>query len=207
MTMGKQIKIDYLSTAKLVLEDEGKAILHLNNVLDEKFNRLCENIQDSSGRVIFIGVGKSYIVGQKAAASMASLGTPALCVHASDAVHGDMGMVTKEDITILISHSGESKEIIYLLPFIKRIGTFTVALVGNPHSTLAKSCDMFLDTGVRNEASPIPYAPSVSTLTTQALCDGLAITLAIARGFNEKDFYHFHPGGHIGEVLSKKQQS
>lgn len=198
------IKFDYLNVAKKVIEDEGKAVLNLKEILDEKFNHLCDLIQTSKGRVIFIGVGKSYIVGCKAAASMASLGKPSFCVHAADAVHGDMGMLTKEDIAIFISHSGESKESVHLLPHIKKIGAYTVALVGNPQSFLARNCNMCLDTGVREEAGPIKFAPSASTLVTQSLCDALAMALAVARGFNEKDFYQFHPGGSIGKTLSKK---
>lgn len=194
--------MDFLPVARQVIEEEGRAVLALTNTLDEKFNKLCQLIFKHKARVVFIGMGKSHIVGKKAAASLSSLGTPSLSIHAADAVHGDMGMLTKDDIAIFISHSGESQEIVYLLPYIKKIGAYCVALVGNPESTLAKSCDMFLDTGVRQEAGPIKYAPSASTLVTQALCDGLAMSLAVARGFNDENFHQFHPGGHIGVTLS-----
>lgn len=197
--------MDFLPVARQVIEDEGRAVLALNSNLDEKFNQLCQRIFTGQGRVVFIGMGKSYIVGEKAAASLASLGTPSLAVHAADAVHGDMGMITKEDIAIFISHSGESQEIVYLLPYIRKIGAYCVALVGNPNSTLAKHCNMFLDSGVRQEAGPIKYAPSASTLVTQALCDGLAMALAVARGFSAEDFHQFHPGGHIGVTLSAQK--
>ena len=197
---------DFLPVARQVIEDEGRAVLALTSFLDDKFNQLCQLIFNTRGRVVFIGMGKSYIVGEKAAASLSSLGTPSLAVHAADAVHGDMGMLTKEDIAIFISHSGESQEIVYLLPYIKKIGAYSVALVGNPNSTLAKACDMFLDSGVRQEAGPIKYAPSASTLVTQALCDGIAMALAVARGFSAEDFHQFHPGGHIGVTLSVKNK-
>lgn len=202
----KNDTLDFLPIARQVIEEEGKAVLALTNILGEKFNKLCRLILNNQGRVVFIGMGKSHIIGKKAAASLSSLGTPSISIHAADAVHGDMGMLTKEDIAIFISHSGESQEVVYLLPYIRKIGAYCVAIVGNPNSTLAKSCDMFLETGVRQEAGPIKYAPSASTLVTQALCDGLAMSLAVARGFNDENFHQFHPGGHIGATLSAKKK-
>jgi len=195
---------NYLEVARQVIEDEGRAVLHLTEILDDRFNQLCTWVQGCSGRVIFIGVGKSYIVAQKAACSLSSLGTPAFYVHAADATHGDLGMITKDDIAVLISHSGETREITHLLSHIKKIGPKTVALVGNPDSTLGRGVDLVVPTGVVEEAGPIKYAPSASTLATQALCDGLTMAVACARGFSEQDFYQLHPGGHIGDTLSHK---
>ena len=195
---------NYIEVARQVIEDEGRAVLHLTKILDERFNQLCEWVQQCKGRVIFIGVGKSYIVAQKAACSLSSLGTPAFYVHAADAAHGDLGMITRDDLAILISHSGETREITYLLEHIKKIGPKTVALVGNPDSTLGRGVDLAVPTGVEEEAGPIKHAPTASALATQALCDGLVVAVACAKGFSEKDFYQLHPGGHIGDTLSNK---
>ena len=195
---------NYIEIAKQVIEDEWRAVLQLGEILNERFTQLCEWVQQCKGRVIFIGVGKSYIVAQKAACSLSSLGTPAFYVHAADAAHGDLGMISKDDIAILISHSGETSEITHLLKHIKKIGPKTAALVGKPDSTLGREVDLAVPTGVEEEAGPIKHAPTASALATQALCDGLVVAVACAKGFSEEDFYHLHPGGHIGETLSKK---
>ena len=151
--------------------------------------------------MVVTGVGKSGHVGKKIAATLASLGTPAFFLHAAEGVHGDLGMITNKDIVLAISYSGESSEVLALLPSIQEIGAKMIALTGGLSSTLAQRAQVVLDTSVEREADHLGLAPTASTTATMALGDALAITLAAQSGFTKKDFYRFHPGGSLGQKL------
>lgn len=197
-------KSNPLSIGKWVLKEEILAITNLEAMINEEFNRACEIIVNCKGRIIWIGVGQSWHVGRKSACSMSSLGKPSFYIHATEAVHGDMGLITGEDVVVLISHSGKTKEILSTLVPLNYIGSKRIAIVGNLNSPLAKTCDVSLTTGVTEEAGPIKFAPSSSALATTALCDALIMAVATVIEFDEVSYSKYHPGGAIGEDLQKK---
>lgn len=190
-----------LSGGRKVLAAEAQAIQHLSQILDDNFVRAVQLILDCKGRVIVIGVGKSGHVGQKIAASLASLGTPAHFVHASEAVHGDLGMIQPGDVLVLISNSGETAELVHLLPHLEQHNCASIAITSRPQSTLARSATVHLDIGVTQEADTRNLAPTTSSTVTLALGDALAIALADLRGFTRDDFARYHPGGSLGKQL------
>ncbi len=187
--------------ARRVLRIEAEAVAALAEKLDGQFSRAIELILSCHGRVIVSGVGKSGHIARKIAATMASTGTPAYFVHAAEAVHGDLGMITREDVVIAISNSGESDELLTIVPLIKRQGGRLIAITGNNDSSLAREADVHLDARVREEACPLNLAPTASTTAALALGDALAVTLLDARGFGAEDFARSHPGGTLGRRL------
>lgn len=184
-----------------VLRMETEALAETEQRIGDDFARAVETIHRSKGRVIVSGVGKSGLVGRKIAATLTSTGTPATFLHPADSVHGDLGIVGEFDVAILISKNGESDEILGLLDHLKRLGVCTIALTGNPQSTLARNSDVTLDGWVKEEACPHDLAPTTSTTVALALGDALAIALLEEKGFEAKDFARFHPGGAIGKRL------
>ncbi len=195
---------DYINWAKEVLKEEAQAIKESANKLGEPFNKAVEIILSSAGRVVVTGVGKSGIIGKKISATLSSTGTPSLFLHPGEAVHGDLGMVSPEDILLAISHSGETEEIVRLLPFFKRQGNPIIAFTGNLRSTLGRNADVSIDIGVKKEACPLGLAPTSSTTVTLAMGDALAIVLLKQKGFGKKDFARIHPGGSLGKRLMLK---
>jgi arabinose-5-phosphate isomerase len=169
--------------------------------IDASFELAIDLILASSGRVIVSGMGKSGLVGQKIASTMASTGTPAFFLHPAEGIHGDLGMIMKGDVVIAISNSGETEEILRILPSIKRLGAHLIAMSGNQASNLARSSDVFLDVSVAEEACPLGLAPTASTTATLAMGDALAVALLVKRGFKAEDFAIFHPGGSLGKKL------
>lgn len=190
-----------LDLARRVLAIEAAAITQLAARLTDDFARAVELIFGCHGRVIVSGLGKSGHIGRKIAATMASTGTPAYFVHAAEAVHGDLGMITREDVLIAISNSGETEELLTIVPLFKRQGGRLIAITGNPDSSLAKEADVHLDARVEEEACPLNLAPTASTTATLALGDALAVALLDARGFSAADFARSHPGGALGRRL------
>ena len=190
-----------LDVAKKVLRKEAEAVFALIEKLDSNFEKAVEIIYQSKGRVIVAGMGKSGLVGKKIAATLASTGTPAFFLHPAEASHGDLGMVTDRDVIIAISNSGETEELIGLIPFLKRFNVKLISMTGNLNSTLAKASDVTLDISVKEEACPMGIVPTASTTATLALGDAVAVALLIKRGLDEKDFAFFHPGGRIGKKL------
>ena len=187
--------------AQRVLAIEAQAVAALAERLDPEFRRAVDLILAGHGRVIVSGIGKSGHVGRKIAATMASTGTPAYFVHAAEAAHGDMGMITREDVVIAISNSGENDELLTLVPLIKRQGGRLIAITGNAASKLAREADVHLDARVQEEACPLNLAPTASTTAAMALGDALAVALLDARGFGADDFARSHPGGALGRKL------
>jgi len=190
-----------LASGKMVLINEARVLQLLSESLGKPFVEAVNLIYHTHGRVIVIGLGKSGHVGKKIAASLASLGTPSFFLHAVEAVHGDLGMITPSDVLILISHSGETSEIVNLLPHLEQFACPLISITGRPNSTLAKASTVHLDTGVRVEADSRGLAPTSSTTATIAIGDALALTLADMRGFTRKDFGSFHPGGSLGKAV------
>jgi len=190
--------------AKEVLELEAESILRLIPRLNHNFSRAVEAIYGAKGRVIVTGIGKSGIVGQKIAATLTSTGTPALFLHPVEGMHGDLGIVTKDDVIIAISNSGETHELILIIESVLDMGTFLIAFTGNPRSSLASLANIVIDVGVEKEACPFGLAPTSSTTATLAMGDALAVALIERRNFTEKDFYKFHPGGTLGSRLRAK---
>lgn len=192
---------NYLAVGRQVLKDEAAALLTLADNLDDNFYNSCQMIHDCSGRVVVCGIGKSGHVGRKIAASLASLGRPAFFLHAAEAIHGDVGMVTPQDVVILISHSGETQETVRLIPSLRRIGAKCIALTANANSTLAQKCDLTICTCVEQEADPLNLAPTTSALVTLAVGDALAVAVSACHGFTAEDFALCHPGGALGRRL------
>ena len=188
-----------IAEAKRVLEVEAAAILGLVNHLDETFVEVVELINASTGRVVTMGLGKSGIICKKVSATLASTGTPSFFLHPAEAIHGDLGMIVRGDIVLAISNSGETEELVRLLPNIKRIGAEIVAMTGNPASTMAKGADYHLSAAISKEACPLGLAPTASTTATLALGDALAMALLLRKGFKEEDFAFLHPGGKLGK--------
>lgn len=190
-----------IETAKKVLQIEADAVLSLQSRIDESFTRAVGLILACQGRVVVTGMGKSGLICQKIAATMASTGTPTLFLHPAEGIHGDLGMMTKGDVVIAISNSGETEEICRILPVIKRMGLPLISMSGNPNSTLAQAGDVHLDISVAEEACPLGLAPTASTTATLAMGDALAVVLLEERGFKAEDFALFHPGGALGKKL------
>ncbi len=192
------------NTATRVLQNEANAVLNLVEYIDGDFESCVERILNSTGRVVVTGVGKSAIVANKIVATLNSTGTPALFMHAADAIHGDLGMVQDDDIVICISKSGNTPEIKVLVPLIKKSGSALVALVSNTKSYLAEHADYVLNATIGEEACPHNLAPTTSTTTHMAMGDALAVCLLEARGFTSEDFAKYHPGGSLGKQLYLK---
>ncbi len=190
-----------IEQAKRVLRIEAEAISRLIERVDSSFDRAVEMIMNCTGRVVVTGMGKSGHIGSKIAATLASTGTPALFLHPAEGIHGDLGMVTKGDIVIALSNSGETEELSRMLPSLKRIGIRIIALTGNRESTLARNSDVVIDVGVKEEACPLGLAPTASTTATLAMGDALAVALLDRKGFREEDFACYHPGGALGKRL------
>jgi len=184
-----------------VLLIEARAVQALIGRLDGRFTQAVDLLASCKGKVVVSGMGKSGLIGQKIAATLASTGTPSFFLHPAEGVHGDLGMVARRDALIAISNSGETKEILQLLPYIERMGIPTVALTGKTGSVLAKHSDVVLDISVSEEACPMGLAPTASTTATLAMGDALAVALLQKRGFKSEDFAQFHPGGTLGRRL------
>lgn len=195
------MKINAVKRAKEVLDIEAQAISNLKVRIKNDFRRALDIILKSKGRVVVSGMGKTGIVAQKFSATLASTGTPSLFLHTAEAVHGDLGRVTSQDTVVIISNSGSGEEIKQLMPLLKKIRCKVIALTGNPKSLLAKYSDVVLDVSVKKEACPLGLAPTASTTATLAMTDALAVCLLEAKGFREKDFAFYHPGGLLGRRL------
>lgn len=194
-------QIDAIKIAKEVFEIESKTILDLCDNLDEDFNKAVELILSSKGRCVVSGMGKSGHIGAKIAATLASTGTPSFFMHPGEALHGDLGMLTSEDVLLAISNSGETEEVLKLIPVIKKRKIPLIVMAGNQNSTLAKQADIFINIAVKKEACPLQLAPTSSTTATLAMGDAIAVALMKARKFRPDDFALFHPGGSLGRKL------
>lgn len=191
----------YQNLAQNVFEIEANALLHLKTLLDHQFDATVYAILNTSGRVVVCGMGKSGLIGKKIVATLASTGTPCFFMHPGEAFHGDLGMVAHNDVFIALSNSGETEEVIRLLPFLKDNGNTVVAMTGKPQSTLAENADYHLNIAVPQEACPHQLAPTSSTTATLVMGDALAVALMEARNFQPHDFARFHPGGSLGRKL------
>ncbi len=189
------------SLALAVIETEAAAVRGLLGRIDDNFTSACQLLLDCKGRVIVLGVGKSGHIGGKIAATLASTGTPAFFVHPADASHGDLGMITPDDVVLALSNSGETDEVKSILPVLKRLGVAIVAMTGNPESSLARHADINLDVSVEQEACPLGLAPTSSTTAALVMGDALAVSLLELRGFTRDDFARAHPAGALGRKL------
>jgi arabinose-5-phosphate isomerase len=198
------MKINVIKRAREVLDIEAQAIKLLKGRLGKGFVKAIELILKNKGRVVVSGMGKTGIIAQKLSATLASTGTPSLFMHTAEAIHGDLGKVTSDDIVIILSNSGSTEEMKQLLPLLKKIGSPIISLTGNLKSILAKYSDVVLDVSVEREACPLGLAPTASTTATLAMADALAVCLLERKGFKEKDFAFFHPGGALGRRLFLK---
>lgn len=190
-----------LEQARQVLRMEAEAVLEQVERIDEHFKAAVEMIMACPGRTVITGMGKSGIIGRKMAATLASTGTPSFYLHPAEGIHGDLGMVTEGDVVIALSNSGETGEVLHILPSLRRIGVKLIAMVGNPNSTLAKNSDIVLNVGVTREACPLGLAPTSSTTAALAYGDALALALLSKRKFTASQFAVFHPGGSLGRKL------
>lgn len=195
MQMTKNIN----ALAKEVLDIEANSILKLKDKMNGSFEKAIEILYACKGRVIITGMGKSGLVGKKIAATLSSTGTPSYFLHPAESTHGDSGIITKEDVIIAISNSGETQELLNLLPLLKRFDVPIIAMTGNLNSTIAKSADAAIDVSVEKEACPLNKAPTASTTATLAMGDALAVCLLEKRGFSEEDFLIYHPSGNLGK--------
>lgn len=189
------------SSARRVIENEAAAVLALSGRIDERFAQACRLILACRGRVVVTGMGKSGHIGGKIAATLASTGTPSFFVHPGEAGHGDLGMITQEDVLLALSHSGDSSEVLTILPMLKRLGIPLIAMTGKAESPLGRQADVALDTAIQEEACPLGLAPTSSTTVALALGDALAVALLEARGFSREDFAFSHPSGSLGRKL------
>jgi len=196
--------MNVIKRAKQVLDIEAKAIGDLKKSINKDFQKAVQFILRSSGRVVVTGMGKAGIIGQKLSATLSSTGTPSLFLHSAEAIHGDLGRVTKDDVVIILSNSGETDEIKKLLPLLKKIGSRIIAITGNIKSFLAHYSDAALNTYIKKEACPLGLAPTTSTTAMLAMSDALAVCLLELKGFKEKDFAFYHPGGSLGRRLFLK---
>lgn len=192
---------DYIATAKRVVEIEKQAIENLFQYLDDNFSQACHLIEQCTGKVIVTGMGKSGHIGKKIAATLASTGTSAFFVHPGEASHGDLGMITTEDIVIAISNSGESSEILALYPVLQRLNVTIIALTSNPGSSMGREASVHINISVGREACPLGLAPTSSTTATLVMGDAIAVALLESRGFTADDFALSHPGGSLGKKL------
>ena len=199
--MSKLKPSDLKSLAARVLEIESGAVEQLRSRLDDSFVAACRLCLETPGRVVVTGMGKSGHIGGKIAATLASTGTPAFFMHPAEASHGDLGMITPHDLLLAVSYSGETDEVITILPLVKRMGAKLISLTGKPDSTLAKAADVHLDVSVSEEACPLNLAPTASTTATLAMGDALAVALLESRGFTAEDFALSHPSGSLGKKL------
>lgn len=197
-------KDDLISSAIEVFDIEANSILALKNKLNADFNRAIDILYSCKGKVVVTGMGKSGLIGRKIAATLCSTGTPAVFLHPAESTHGDSGIITKQDVVIAISNSGETGELLNLLPLIKRFGVPIVGLTGGLHSTLAEKSDVVLDISVEKEACPLNKAPTASTTVTLAMGDAIAVCLLKKRGFSKEDFLLFHPSGALGKGILYK---
>jgi arabinose-5-phosphate isomerase len=200
-SIGKLSPQEAINLAKRVLDIEARAVEELALRLDESFATALQIILGCRGRIVVSGIGKSGHIASKLASTLASTGTPAFFVHPAEASHGDLGMITRDDVLIALSNSGESGELLVIVPIIKREGAKLIAMTGNAASSLAREADAHLNTSVSEEACPLGLAPTASTTAALALGDALAVALLEARGFSEKDFARSHPGGRLGRQL------
>ena len=191
----------FQNIAKQVLRTEAKSITALLPRINKDFDQAVELISKCLGRIVITGMGKPGIIGEKISATMASLGIPSLFLHPADAVHGDLGRVTKDDVVIAISNSGQTDEIVRLVPLIKKIGAPLISLTGNMKSLLAQNSDVVLDVGVVKEACPFNLAPTASTTVTLAMGDALSVAVLVCKGFKIEDYAFYHPGGSLGKKL------
>ena len=192
---------DIFASAKRTLTLEAEALNNLADILDEQFVGAVDRILNCKGKVIITGMGKSGLVGRKIAATLASTGSPSFYLHPGEAFHGDLGMISSEDVVLALSHSGETDEVLKIVPFIHSNGNVLISITSNPNSTLAKNSDLHLNTGVKEEACALRLAPTTSTTAQLALGDALAIALMEARKFTAMDFARLHPGGSLGRRL------
>jgi arabinose-5-phosphate isomerase len=190
-----------VDVAKNVLKTEAEAVLSLVAKINSNFEKAVEIMYASNGRIVVTGMGKSGLVGKKVAATLASTGTPAFFLHPAEAGHGDLGMVTSEDVLLAISNSGETDELLQLLPYLKRFNVNIISLTGNPSSTLSNAADVTLDVSVEQEACPLGIVPTASTAASMAMGDALAMALLVRRGLKPEHFALFHPGGSLGKKL------
>lgn len=190
-----------LASARRTLQIESQGLQDLSARLDDSFTRVVDMLLACRGRVVVSGIGKTGHIARKIAATLASTGTPAFFVHAAEAVHGDLGMITRDDVLIAISYSGSGEELLTILPVVRRMGAGLVAITGNPQSELARQADVHLDASVAQEACPLNLAPTASTTAALALGDALAVACLEARGFGPQDFARSHPGGALGRRL------
>ena len=198
--------INKISIAKKVILSEATALKNIANKLDNNFNLACEAILNCKGKVVTIGLGKSGHIATKSAATLSSTGTPSVFLHAAEALHGDIGLIGKLDLVICYSNSGETKELLLLLPLLKLLKITLITVTGNKKSMLAKSSDIVLDSSVQSEACPLNLTPTSSVISAIGLSDALAITLLKCRGFTSKDFAKSHPQGELGKRLLKKTE-
>ena len=196
--------INIIRRAKQVLDIEAEAVRDLKKNINQDFKKATQLILASKGRVVVTGMGKAGIIGQKLSATLSSTGTPSLFLHSAEAVHGDLGRVTKDDVVIILSNSGETDEIKKLLPLLKKIGAKIIAITGNTKSILTRNSDAVLNTAVKKEACPLGLVPTASTTAMLAISDALAVCLLELKGFKEKDFAFYHPGGILGKRLLLK---
>jgi arabinose-5-phosphate isomerase len=206
MTLPPEQAASDLALARRVLETEAAAILDLVGRLDGGFLDAVTALAECEGRVITTGLGKSGIICRKIAATLSSTGTPAFFLHPAEAIHGDLGVITRHDIVIALSQSGETAEVLRVLEFLRRIGARLIAITGNPASTLAQAADVSLDCRVSAEACPMNLAPTASTTAALALGDALAMTLLVRKGFRQEDFANLHPGGRLGKRLMRAER-
>ena len=190
-----------IKIGKNVIQIEAQAVLAIADRINEQFETAVKTILDCKGRLIVLGIGKSGLISQKIASTMASTGTPAHFVHPGDAFHGDLGMITKEDVILMISNSGETHELVQIIPAIRKKGVPIIGMIGREKSTLYNGVDVILDTSVEKEACTLDLAPTASTTATLAMGDALAVALLENRGFNAQDFAELHPGGSLGKKL------
>ena len=193
--------MDILNIAKEVFNIESEEIANLSRLLTDDFEKMVNTVLDSKGKFIVSGMGKSGIIGKKIAATLASTGTPSFFIHPGEAYHGDLGMIEKEDMVLLISNSGETDEVLRLIPFFNSQGNTTIAMSGNPKSTLGIHTDYHLNISVGKEACPLNLAPTSSTTAALVMGDAIAVTLMKLRKFKDKNFAKFHPGGSLGRKL------
>ena len=191
---------ELLALAANVLDIEARAVSALKARLNDDFVAACDLCMETPGRVVVTGMGKSGHVSNKIAATLASTGTPAFFMHPAEASHGDLGMITSQDLLIAISYSGETAEVVTILPVVKRMGARLLAITGNPRSTMAEAADVHLDISVAEEACPLNLAPTASTTATLAMGDALAVALLKKRGFTAEDFARSHPSGSLAPM-------
>lgn len=190
--------------ARQIIEKELKAVKNVSSKLGDEIEAAVKAMHECKGRIVISGLGKSGHIGKKLAATLASTGTPSFFVHAAEALHGDLGMFTKDDIVLAISNSGETKELIDMIPSIRIIGAKIISITGNKESTLAKSSDISIEIKVESEADPLNLAPTSSSTATLVVGDAIAIVLSLMKDFKDENFAVFHPGGSLGRKLLEK---